>query len=166
MNDACKFVISRFDVRTDDEVLIESAELLEENGEMVCRVQGVPDRPLSTADVASAISAEPILSEIRANQVTRITAAGAALDELPFVIRVPGHRDEFDEPLWSEAMREEHIEEDSMAPALYRVLYVNDERHINEGRWSPWPIPGGQRMLPNQRVTHTNRAAVLPTPKR
>jgi hypothetical protein len=65
------------------------------------------------------------------------------LQELPFVLRVPGHRDDFDESLWSEAMTDEHVTQEWVwQTGMYRVLYVNGER------WSAWLTADGERMLP------------------
>lgn len=141
-NDAL-YEITRYDVRTENEVLIERAQLFRENGELCRRVNNGPKIVCSDTDVAGMIGADPVLSEIRANQVTRITGDAAVLRELPFVLRVPGHRDDFDESLWSEAMIEEHATEEWVVqPGVYRVLYVNGER------WSAFPTPDGDRMLP------------------
>ncbi|OBH86160.1 hypothetical protein A5680_06100 [Mycobacterium sp. E2989] len=64
------------------------------------------------------------------------------LAELPFILRIPGRRDDFDESLWSEAMSDEHIDEDEGQSGVYRVLYVDG------ARWSAWQTSEGVRMLP------------------
>ena len=134
------YEIARYGVRTEDEVLIERAQLFSENGELRCRVDDGPEIVCPNNDVLATISADPALGEIRANQVTRITGEPAVLQELPFVLRVPGHWDDFDESLWSEAMRDEHC---ARWVQPNRVLYVNDER------WSGFPTADGDRMLPD-----------------
>jgi hypothetical protein len=136
------YEIARYGVRTENEVLIERVQLFGENGELRCRVDDGPEIVCPDTDVVATISADPALSEIRANQVTRITGEPAALQELPFVLRVPGHRDDLDESLWSEAMRDEHTTEWWVQPGVNRVLYVNGER------WSAFPTADGDRMLP------------------
>jgi hypothetical protein len=137
------YEIARYDVRGETEVLIERAQLSSENRGLRRRVDDGPETPCPDTDIAAVISADPVLSEIRANQVTRITAESATLAELPFLLRVPGHRDDFDESLWSEAMTDEHVTQEWVwQTGMYRVLYVND------ARWSAWPTQDGERMLP------------------
>ena len=137
------YEIRRYDVRTEEEVLIESAQVVSENGGLRCRVDDRPEIVYCDSDVVAVITADPVLNEIRANQVTRITGEPAVLQELPFVLRVPGHRDDFDEALWSKAMSDEHVFQDWVVQTgLYRVLYVNGER------WCAWPTPEGERLLP------------------
>jgi hypothetical protein len=102
------YEIARYDVRTEKEVLIECAQLFSENGQLRRRMDDGPEVVCSDSDVVAVIGADPALCEIRANQVTRITGDPAVLEELPFVLRVLGHRDDFDESLWSEAMSGEH----------------------------------------------------------
>lgn len=145
MNDDFSYAISRFSVSTDEEVLVEHAELVRANGNLLLKEDGVPERTLSSQDVAKAIGAEPVLSEIRPNQVTRITADGVAFDHLPFVLSVPGDPDDFDEALWSKTQADEHTRQDWVVqPGRYRVAYVN------ESRWCPWPTNTGPRMLPEE----------------
>lgn len=137
------YEIARYDVRKEKEVLLERAQLLSDSGELRCRLDNMPETACSNSDAVAVIRTDPVLSEVRANQVTRITGKFAVLQELPFVLGVPGHRDDFDESLWSEAMREEHTTQEWVVqPGVYRVLYVNGER------WSAFPTPEGDRMLP------------------
>ena len=142
MNADFTYVIERFDVSGDKEALIEHAELIRMKGTLMCSVGG-EDRVLDARDVSSAIAAEPVLNEIRANQITRITAEGPGYDELPFVLRVPGDPDDFDEARWSKTLAGEHTSENWVVqPGRFRVAYVNDFR------WCPFPTPHGPRMLP------------------
>ena len=137
------YQIARYGVRTEIEVLIERAQLFNVNGGLRSRVDDGPEIACSNTDVAAVIGADPLLNEIRANQVTRIKAHGAALDELPFVFRVPGDPDDFDENLWSETLASEHTEEEWVVqPGRLRVAYINDFR------WCPWPTAEGPRMIP------------------
>ena len=136
------YVIERFDVNGDKESLIEHAELIRMNGTLMYSVGG-EYRVLDARDVPSAIAGEPVLNEIRANQITRITAEGPGYDELPFVLRVPGNPDDFDETRWSKTLADEHTSENWVVqPGRFRVAYVNDFR------WCPFPTPDGPRMLP------------------
>ena len=136
------YVIERFDVSGEEEVLIERAELVREGTALVCLVQGSEERILEVTDVPSAIAGETVLSEIRANQITRITATDAVYEELPFILRVPGDPDEFDATLWSEVMTEEHTTTDDFVRNMFRVAYVNGLR------WFAYPtVGGGSRML-------------------
>ncbi|MFM8856516.1 MAG: hypothetical protein ACKOI2_04805 [Actinomycetota bacterium] len=90
----------------------------------------------------SAIVGEPVLSEIRANQITRVTADDLIYEELPFLLRVPGDPDDFDATLWSAEMIEEHTALDDLDRNMFRVAYVNGLR------WFAYPtIDGGSRML-------------------
>ncbi len=137
------YEITRNDVHTDKEALLERVQVFSKDGMLWRRVDDGPETSCPGTDVAAVIGADPLLNEIRANQVTRITAESAALAELPFVLQVPGHRDDFDESLWSEAMSDEHATREWVVqPGVYRVLYVNGER------WSAWPTAEGERMLP------------------
>lgn len=139
------YKVSRFTVDTDEEVLAEHAELVREKENLVLRVDGGPDRTLGTNEVPAAIAGEPVLSEIRANQVTRINAGGIAFDELPFLLSVPGDPDDFDGTLWSDTQADEHTRQDWVVqPGRCRVAY------INESRWCPWPTDDGPRMLPEE----------------
>lgn len=96
------YVVERFDVSGEEEERIERAELVREGDALVCLVQGREERTLKAADAPSAIAGEPVLSEIRANQITRITADDLLYEELPFLLQVPGNPDDFDATLWSE----------------------------------------------------------------
>ena len=143
MNENFTYKISRFGVSAETEVLMQHSELVREHGALILRVDGEADRTLKTTHVASAIAEESTLNEIRANQITRITAGGAALDLLPFTLRVPGDPDDFDETLWSKTLADEHTYENWVVqPGRCRVAYVNDDR------WCPWPTDDGPRMLP------------------
>ena len=136
------YAIERFDVSGEEEDLLERAELVQTEGAMVFRI-GSDERILDAGDVTTAIKSEPALSEIRANQITRITASGEALDQLPFILAIPGNPDDFDETLWSETLAEEHTSQSWVVqPGRYRVAFVNDHR------WCPFPTPDGPRMLP------------------
>jgi biotin operon repressor len=143
MDEPFTFTISRFGVSADTEMLMQHAELVRADGALILRVDGEADRTLRTTDVASAIAEESTLSEIRANQITRITAAGAALNLLPLTLCVPGDPDDFDETLWSKTLANEHTYQNWVVqPGRCRVAYVNDDR------WCPWPTTDGPRMLP------------------
>jgi hypothetical protein len=137
------YKIDRYDVRTDHELLIERARLFSRDGMLWRRVDDGPESSCSDADAVAVIGADPVLSEIRANQVTRIAGEPAVLQALPFVLRIPGQRDDFDDSIWSEAMEDEHVTQEWVwQTGMYRVLYVN------ETRWSAWPTANGERMLP------------------
>jgi biotin operon repressor len=143
MNENFTYKISRFGVSAETEMLIQHAELVREHGALVLRVAGEADRTLTSTDIASAIAEESTLSEVRANQITRITAAGAALNLLPFTLSVPGDPDDFNQTLWSKTLADEHTYENWVVqPGRCRVAYVNDDR------WCPWPTTDGSRMLP------------------
>ena len=65
------------------------------------------------------------------------------VDELPLLLASPGNRDEFDEDAWSEALHDEHVDQEWVhQTGLYRVLYVNGDR------WCPWPTPDEDMLLP------------------
>jgi hypothetical protein len=137
------YTVSRFGVSAETETLLEHAELVREAGTLVVRIDGLPDRKLSTEDIPTAFAEERILSEIPANQITRIKAVGVALDLLPFLLTAPGDPDDFDERLWSKALANEHTSEEWVVqPGRCRVAYIND------ARWCPWPTEDGPRMLP------------------
>ena len=136
------YAIERFDVRGEEEVPVERAELVRAEGALLCRISS-NERILDAGDITTAIKSEPALSEVRANQISRITASGEALDELPFILAIPGNPDDFDEALWSETLAEEHTSQSWVVqPGRYRVAFVNDQR------WCPFPTPDGPRMLP------------------
>jgi hypothetical protein len=136
------YAIERFDVSGEEEVFVERAELVQTEGALVLRI-GSNERILGAGDVTTAITSEPALSEIRANQIARITASGEVLDQLPFILTIPGEPDDFDETLWSETLAGEHTSQSWVVqPGRYRVAFVNDYR------WCPFPTPDGPRMLP------------------
>ncbi|WNG88515.1 hypothetical protein C6A87_004535 [Mycobacterium sp. ITM-2016-00317] len=138
-----EYEIARFSVSTDEEVLIERAQLFRADGRLRYSLGNGPAIDCSVSDTGVVIGSNAALSEIRANQVTRITAKPAVLQELPFLLRVVGDRDEFDDELWSESMFDEHVTKEwEVQPGLFRVLYANGER------WSAWPTTQGDRMLP------------------
>ena len=81
------YEIARYGVDTDAEVLIERTQVLSRDGALWRRVDDEPETLCADTDVAAVIGADPVLSEVRADQVTRITveeetttrlAAGAA----------------------------------------------------------------------------------------
>lgn len=74
MNNDPVYEIARYDVSTDEEVLIERAQVLASDGELRIRVDDGPENLCAEIDLSAAIGADPVLSEVRANQVTRITA--------------------------------------------------------------------------------------------
>jgi hypothetical protein len=84
------------------------------------------------------------LSEVRANEVTRIYAQPEVLKELPLGLRMPGEGGDFDETLWSAAMIREHLDyyDGTDARGVYRVLYVND------ARWGAFATDDGEHLLP------------------
>ena len=136
------YVIERFDVSGEEEELIERAELVRDGDALVCLFQGREDHAVYATDVPSAIAGETVLSEIRANQITRITADDLLYEELPFILQVPGDPDEFDATLWSEVITEEHTRIDDFVRNMFRVAYVNGLR------WFAYPtVGGGSRML-------------------
>lgn len=136
------YVIERFDVSGEEEELIERAELVRDGDALVCLVQGRDERILKATDAPSAIAGEPVLSEVRANQVTRITADDHLYEELPLILQVPGNPDDFDATLWSAEMMEEHTALDDLDRNMFRVAYVNGLR------WFAYPtIDGGSGML-------------------
>ena len=136
------YVIERFDVSGEEEVLIERAELVREGAALVCLAQGREERILEFTDVPSAIRGDPVLSEVLANQITRITATDDVYEELPFILGVPGDPNDFDATLWSEAMMEEHTTTAGLGKDVFRVAYVNGQL------WCAYPAVGGEsRML-------------------
>jgi hypothetical protein len=137
------YEIARYDVGEDEEVLLERAQILRTDGSLSWRLDDRP--PNAAADWMSLIRDEPALNEVRANQVTRITAASELVDELPFLLVSPGDRDDFDEDAWSDELRGKHVcQEWVIQTGLYRVLYVNGDR------WCPWPTAAGDRLLPER----------------
>lgn len=53
MNSNFIYTVSRFSVSTEDEVLVEQAELICEHGILILRVDGTPDRHLAAKDLDS-----------------------------------------------------------------------------------------------------------------
>lgn len=142
MSTTFTYVIERYSAAGEDEELLERAELVGDSGGFVCLATS-EERILDADDVPTAIASTPTLCEIRANQITRITASGAAFDHLPLVLSVPGDPDEFDQDAWSDALAAEHAEQEWVVqPGWCRVLYVNDER------WGIWRTAEGSRALP------------------
>ena len=140
------YEIARYAVDTDAEVLVERAQVLAENGALRQRDLDGAETPCDEKDVSAVIAAYPSLNEIRANQVTRIEAQPSAFELLPFLLRAPGSADDLDESLWSNAMRQEHLESSKGDErGAYRVAYINGLRwgayDTNEGRMD---VPRGQ----------------------
>jgi hypothetical protein len=135
------FEIARYGVAEEVEVLLERAQVLATDESHTWRCGD--SEPTAVTDAVSAIRVEPALHEVRANQITRITATSDVLDELPRLLRSPGDRDEFDEHVWSDALREAHLDYQCLPrTGLLRVLFVNGDR------WCPWPTPDGDKLLP------------------
>ena len=135
------YEIARYDVGTDDEGLVEKVQLWREQETLQRSVDDGPKEQLADGDAATAIAAEPLLNEVKANQVTRVTALPEVVNDLPFVLTVPGDRDDFNESLWTETMLE-HVEQEWVVqPGRLRVLYVNGER------WAPFPTADGKNLL-------------------
>lgn len=140
------YEIARYDVGESQEVLRERAQVFRTDGSLSWRLGSGPAN--AAADFVPLIRHEAALNEIRANQVTRITAASEFVDELPLLLVSPGDRNEFDEDAWSDELLDEHIHQEwSRQTGLHRVLYVNGDR------WCPWPTPDGDRLLPESLPT-------------
>jgi hypothetical protein len=122
------YEIARYSVQTDAELLIERAQVVDRDGVLWRRIADGSEALAPESDVAALIGADPLLSEVRANQVTRIMAEPAALRELPLVLHLPGNGWDLDESLWSKAMVHEHLDSSDGTDmrGVYRVLYVND----------------------------------------
>lgn len=144
MSNSFEYEIARYSVQGEAELLIESAQLCDRAGALWRRVGVEPEIPCPAGDLSALISADPLLSEVRANQVTRITAKPAALLELPLVLSAPGDSSDFDQSLWSQTMVREHLDssDGTDGRGVYRVLYVND------ARWGVFTTPEGERLLP------------------
>lgn len=142
MTSEFSYVIERYGVGGATEELLERAELIRAGEGLVCRVAG-EERLLDATEVPAAIGSDPLLCEVRADQVTRITATGAAYAELPLLLVVPGDPDDFDENAWSDTLAQEHTcEEWVVQPGRLRALYVNGDR------WGCWRTLDGPRALP------------------
>jgi hypothetical protein len=140
MADQTVYEIARYRVDQPKEVLIETARIIETGGGLV--KQGPDGRSMDVADVTTAIGADPTLHEVRANEITRITARADVVDELPFHLVAPGDPDDFDENDWSKEL-EKHVDPVyEHQVGVYRVLFVNGDR------WCPWSTYTGQSMLP------------------
>lgn len=103
------YEISRYGVGADEETLVERARL-RNDGQLKFIVGDGPETACDSTDVVAVIGADPRLNEIKANQVTRIAASTEALNNLPFVLQVPGHIDDYDESLWSEHLTDKYLE--------------------------------------------------------
>jgi hypothetical protein len=136
------YEIARYGVQTDAVLLVERAQLVSRECALWRRLDNGPEIRCPGTDVAAVIGADATLSEVRANQVTRIMAEPVALRDLPIVLEVPGGGEDFDESLWSESMIERHISSDSWERDMCRALYVN------EARWGAFTTSEGDRMLP------------------
>jgi len=137
------YELVRFDVSADEEQPVERIRLEVRDGAIWRSADDQAGIHCKATTVAAAIEADPALNEIRADQVTRITAGPDALATLPFLLKIPGNADEYNEDKWSTAMQKEHIEESS-GPLRngYRILYVNGER------WGAFNTSGGMYLLP------------------
>lgn len=137
--------ISRYDPSGDTEVLIERAQLIDNGGALWRRSMDGSEIRCNSDDVAAEINADPMLSEVRADEVTRIAAGAVALRLLPLLLRLPGDGDDAYDDCWSDAMQKEHLHVFSFAERdVSRVLYVNG------GRWGWFATTDGNRMLPDK----------------
>jgi hypothetical protein len=146
MSDAVIFEIARYGVDTDEEVLVEKAQLVKSDAGLAWRLGDGPERSLcNTDDLAAAINDIPALRDVNPDQVTRVQAIPDVVSELPLALHPTGDWKDIDESLWSEAMSWEHLEPetwDLLPLDPNRVLYVNDEP------WHTWRTNSGDRMLP------------------
>lgn len=144
MSNEFEYEIARYSVQGDAELLIERAQLVNRNGAHWRRVGDEPETRCDDGVLGALIGGDPLLSEVRANQVTRIIAGPAALREIPLVLHLPGDSSDFDESLWSQAMVHEHLDssDGTDGRGVYRVLYVNGDR------WGAFSTSEGERLLP------------------
>jgi hypothetical protein len=136
------YEIARYSVHADTDMLIERAQVVSRDGALWRRLDDGPESRCPETDVAAVIATDPMLSEVRANQVTRIMAEPVALRDLPMALQVPGDGADFDDSLWSESMFERHVSAGSWERDMCRALY------INEARWGACTTSEGDRMLP------------------
>jgi hypothetical protein len=137
--------ISRYNPSGDTEVLVERAQLLDIGGALWRRSGDGSEIRCSSDDVAAEINADLMLSEVRADEVTRIAAGAIALRLLPLLLHVPGEAADAYEDCWSEAMAKEHLHVLSFAERdVNRVLYVNGIR------WGWFDTTDGHRLLPDK----------------
>lgn len=137
------YELVRCDVSADQERPVERVRLEMHDGAIWRFVDDQVGIRCNATTMAAAIEADPALNEIRADQVTRITAGADAMATLPFLLKITGSADDYNEDKWSPAMRAEHIDQSS-GPLrnAYRILYVNDER------WGAFQTSGGVYLLP------------------
>ncbi|MEU4712357.1 hypothetical protein AB0F73_01610 [Micromonospora purpureochromogenes] len=138
------YEIARYSPRGHDERLLERAQVLR-RGEMLWRRSADgPEVACPGSDVAALINADPTLSEVHPNEVTRVQANQESLRNLPLALFAPGGGEAVDRSLWSEDMWEKHIEEAESAQerGMHRVLYVNGTR------WPVFSTSQGERLLP------------------
>jgi hypothetical protein len=137
------YEICRYDVSADGETLVDRLRLCSDNGQLIVIDGDGVETPCDTDDVAALVGADPRLSAIKPNQITRVTASSDVVDQLPFVLQIPGDIDEYDESMWSEPIIDKYLDQEwEIQIGLYRVLFVNAQR------WCPWPTTGGSRVLP------------------
>ncbi|WP_435125590.1 hypothetical protein [Micromonospora tulbaghiae] len=138
------YEIARYSPRGEEERLLERAQVFR-RGEMLwrCNADGL-EVPCPGGEVAALISADPTLSEVRPDEVTRVQADQEALRNLPLVLSAPGGGELVDRSLWSDGLWEKHIEEAESAQerGVHRVLYVNG------ARWPVFSTSEGERFLP------------------
>jgi hypothetical protein len=145
MNGTVIYEIARYGVDTDQEVLVERAQLLRTGGNLSWRLAGDEERPCTTDNLVDAIAATPALFDVHPDHVTRIHAVADVVQELPLLLRPTGEWGDIDESLWSEEMSFEHLGGevwDLLPFDSNRVLYVNDEP------WNTWHTSDADRMLP------------------
>lgn len=135
------YEIARFDPHGEEEPLVESVRVVESNGSVSWGAES--GAALAVADARAVIRGEASLHEVRANQITRITASPDVVDDLPLLLTCPGDRDDFDSSAWSTTLHDEHVEQ-TWVPQTgrFRVLYVYGQRLC------PWPTASGDKLLP------------------
>lgn len=146
------FEIARFGVDTDEEVLIDRAQLLRNDAVLVWRVDDGQETLCDTTDVVTAIGEIPALRDVNPDQVTRVVARPEVAQELPLALLPTGYWKDIDESLWSEAMSSEHLDIDgweARSADPYRAIYVNEQRWHSTGDLL-LPGDGKQTMLTSE----------------
>lgn len=117
------YEISRYDMRAAGETLIERFQLYRD------------------IDPVVRIGADASLNEVRANQLTRITAVPEIAAVLPLLLTVPRDRGGSGESLRRAATPDRRAARGGTQPGSSRVLYVNDDR------WARFRAPNGTDQL-------------------
>jgi hypothetical protein len=127
------YEIARYSEDGEKELLTE--QIFREEGQLWRFFDSEQKATTRGIDVTTLIRDDPVLSEIRPGEVTRIKAEPSVLAELPFLLHVTGEFAAVGDDLWHSS---EHLLETSPDVEVY----------VNDSPWDVFRTNDGERLLP------------------